>query len=144
MKDLLIKSAETIEAQDARIAELEAKLASCEAERLTLAQAISAKTASETAAAAAEEATKADLVSKAKVACDALRASGIVASDENRDKLVAKIASSHSEALAVINKLASQKSTVVKQAEVVIRDNPVQTADQAWTAGLAKLTGGQG
>lgn len=144
MKDLLIKSAETIEALSAEIVELNAKIASVEAERLTLAQAISAKTAADTAASAAEETAKADLAGKAKLACDALRAAGTIASDENRDKLVAKIAASHSECLAVIHKLASQKSTTVKQAEVVIRDNPIQTADQAWTAGLARLsTGGQ-
>lgn len=144
MKDLLIKSAEHIEALTAEIAELNTKLASTESERLTLAQAISAKTASDKTAADAEEAAKANLASQAKLACDALRAAGTVASDENRDKLIAKIAASHSEALAVIHKLASQKSTVVKQAEVVVRDNPIQTADQAWTAGLNRLsTGGQ-
>ncbi len=131
-EDMLIKSAEALEAQAAQIVELETKLATEVAEKTKLAEHIAqAKTASEKND-AASEAAKADIAAKAKLAADAALRAGLLANEERRDQFAAKI-QDPVQALEALAKVAEKVNTAPKVATVVPRiEAQGETADDVW------------
>jgi ABC-type phosphate transport system auxiliary subunit len=141
-KTLLIKSAETIESQTQRIAELEAALVTAGDEKLRLAQHIEqTKTASEATtkeASEAIEARKAELAAKAKVAAEKLFQSGAIANEQNRDAFAARMLD-HGTALEALAKVAEKVSTAPKVATAVprISSDEVETSESIWQKHVA-------
>ncbi len=124
--DLLKTAAAEIEARDASLAELTAKVASLEADNATLAEAVKANTGS-------QQKTAADLAPLAKLASDALLDKGMVKNAEAADKVASEIISSHASALRAIAKVASHLPGAQKLGTVVLtEDHKSETANEAW------------
>jgi hypothetical protein len=137
-QELLIKSAETIEAHEAEIAQLKKDLQAKTAECVTLSQSIQqTKTASDTASADAE-AVKAKLAGFAKTAADETFKAGLLDSEERRDQFAAKLLD-HETALKALSKVAAKVPTAPKHSTVVKRESAtVETADDLWQRKLAE------
>lgn len=133
-------AADTIEAQQAEIESLKAKLAAAEADK---AQAVAAKTAAEKDTIVKVAADKALPI--AKVAADRLFEKGMFSTPEKRDQFLAKVAGDHLEALQALAKATEYVDSVQKVGTVVESNTSVETADDVWnkhaSAALNRLPG---
>jgi phage shock protein A len=130
-KDLLLKSAEAIEALEARIAQLEGDLQVKTAELAEVAKHVAQqKTASAEASSKAEQA-KAEHAKLAKLAADQALRAGLLANEERRDEFAAKLLEP-SYALDALAKVAS-KVTSPDRSKVVPRiTKTAETSEDVW------------
>ncbi len=133
-KELLIKSAETIEAQQAQIVELTAKLATSETEKVTLAQHISQTKEAGDHTVAESEKAKAEIAELAKTAAEKLRARGLLANTENADKFASEILNDRKAVYQALSKVADHVNVSPAHGKVahVGEHEVVETADGAW------------
>ncbi len=143
-EDILIKSAEALDAQAAKIVELEASLATEVAEKVKLAEHISnAKTASEKSEQVVETA-KATIAALAKTAADAALRAGLLGSEERRDQFAAKI-QDPAQALEALAKVAEKVNTAPKVATVVTRiDSQLETSEDVWARHVSNANSSMG
>ncbi len=134
-KELLIKSAETIEAQQATIVDLTAKLAASETEKVTLSQHISQTKEAGDQSVAASDKEKAEIAELAKTAAEKLRSRGLLANQERADKFASEIINDRKQVYQALAKVADHVNTMPslgKAAHASETDQPVESADATW------------